>query len=105
MITRIWQGWTTPDNAERYDTLLTQEIIPTVQAKQIEGLQSIEVLRRHAGDEVEFMTIYRFATLDAVKAMAGDDVEQAFVPDKARQVLKRFEPCARHFDHRLCVGA
>jgi hypothetical protein len=41
-----------------------------------------------------------FDSLDDVKAFAGDDYETAHVPDKARAVLKRFDPRSQHYDIR-----
>ena len=100
MITRIWQAWTTPENADTYETLLIGQIFPAVRAKAIGGLQSMELLRRPDGAEVEFVVIFRFADLDSIRAMTGPDADAAFVPETARKVLKRFEDLARHFDRR-----
>ncbi|WBL31724.1 hypothetical protein O5O51_08135 [Sinirhodobacter sp. HNIBRBA609] len=101
MITRIWQAWTTPENADPYETLLTGTIFPAIRAKRIDGLKTMELLRREAGHEVEFVVLLRFTDLDSIREMAGADAEAAFVPDIARKVLKRFENRARHFDSRF----
>lgn len=101
MITRIWQAWTTPDRAETYEKLLTTQIFPAIRSKGIDGLKSMELLRRDAGSDVEFVVIFRFADLSSIREMAGPDAEAAFIPDVARKVLKRFESRARHFDQRF----
>lgn len=101
MITRIWQAWTTPENADPYEQLLTREIFPAIRAMRIDGMKTMELLRREAGQEVEFMVLFRFTDLDSIRKMAGADAEAAFVPDIARKVLKRFEDRARHFDSRF----
>lgn len=98
MITRIWQAWTTPSNADAYEALLTTEIFPAIRAKEIEGLVQMELLRRPAGGEVEFIVIFRFADLASIRAMTGPVAEAAYVPERARAILKRFEETARHFD-------
>ena len=100
MIVRIWQGWTSHENADEYERLLTKEIIPGVLAKDIPGLLDIEVFRRETPDETEFMTRYSFDDIDSIKLMAGSNPEKSFVPDSARKVLKRFETTARHFEKR-----
>ena len=100
MITRIWQAWTTPENADTYETLLIGQIFPAIRAKSIDGLRSMELLRRPDAAEVEFVVIFRFDDLDSIRAMTGPDAEAAFVPEIARKVLKRFENRARHFDRR-----
>ena len=100
MITRIWQAWTTPGNADRYETLLTTQIFPAIRAKGIDGLQEMELLRRTVSSEVEFVVIFRFADEASIRRMTGGAAEKAYVPDAARAILKRFEETARHCDRR-----
>ncbi|MGE0564201.1 MAG: antibiotic biosynthesis monooxygenase [Pseudolabrys sp.] len=98
MVKRIWHGWTTPENAEAYERLLKTYVFPSIEAKQVKGYRSIELLRKPAGGEVEFVTIMTFDDLDAVKAFVGEDYEAVYVPDKARAVLKRFDAKSMHYD-------
>ncbi|XXX81405.1 hypothetical protein WMF30_21850 [Sorangium sp. So ce134] len=100
MIRRIWHGWTTPENADIYEALLKMEIFPGILAKQVRGFRRIELLRRPLGDEVEFITIMWFDSIEAVKAFAGEDHETAYVPAKARQVLARFDARSQHYELR-----
>ena len=100
MISRIWHGWTTPENAERYETLLKEEIFVGIQGRQIPGFKGIQLLRREAGDEVEFVTIMQFDSLDAVRAFAGEDYEAAVVPEEARAVLVHFDRRSQHYEIR-----
>jgi len=60
----------------------------------------IELLRRPLEDEVEFITIMRFTSLQAVKAFAGQDHETAYVPPAARAVLQRFDAQSQHYEVR-----
>ena len=100
MIARIWTGWTTPQNADAYEALLKDEIFPAILARNIAGFQRIELLRADVGDEVEFVTIMRFSSLDAVKAFAGADYEAAVVPPKARALLGGFDERTQHYEVR-----
>jgi antibiotic biosynthesis monooxygenase (ABM) superfamily enzyme len=100
MILRIWHGWTAPENAETYENLLKTEIFPGIAAKAIPGYRGIELLRREAEDEVEFITVMRFDSLQSVRDFVGEDYEQAYVPDKARTVLARFDGRSRHYEMR-----
>ena len=100
MIARIWHGWTTPQNADAYETLLRTEIFPGIAAKGVAGYRGIELLRRPLRDEVEFVTVMWFDSLDAVKAFAGEDHEAAYVPAKARAVLARFDDRSQHYEIR-----
>ena len=98
MITRIWRGWTTPDNAPRYQQLLETEIIPGIAGRGIAGFRGMSLVRRNLGAEFEFMTIMWFDSLDAVRAFAGESYEIAVVPPKARAVLARFDERSAHYD-------
>jgi len=100
MISRIWRGWTTPQNADAYENLLRSEIFPGIVERRIDGFRRIELYRAPAGDEVEFVTLMWFDSMDAIKAFAGADCETAVVPPKARAVLKRFEPRSQHYEVR-----
>lgn len=101
MVARIWHGWTTPANADAYERLLREEVLPGIAAKGVAGYRGIRLLRRVvSGDEVEFLTIMLFDSLDAVRAFSGPDWEAAYVPEEARRVLKRFDPRAQHYELR-----
>lgn len=100
MILRIWHGWTTPGNADKYEALLKEEIFVGIQNRHIRGFQNIQLLRRLTGQEVEFVTIMLFDSLDAVREFAGEDYEAAVVPEKARAVLSRFDQRSQHYEIR-----
>ena len=100
MIGRIWHGWTTTENADVYERLLKTEIFPGIAAKKVEGYKGIQLFRRPSGDEIEFLTIMWFESLDNVKRFAGEDYEHAYVPPKAREVLKRFDEHSQHYEIR-----
>ena len=98
MIYRIWHGWTTPQNADIYETLLKEEIFPGIASKKVSGYRGIKLLRRRLDEEVEFITIMQFDSLDAVKRFAGEDYERSYVPDKAQKVLSRHDLKSQHYD-------
>jgi hypothetical protein len=56
MISRIWHGWTTPENTNIYESLLKSEIFHGIQNREITGFKGIDLLRREHNDEVEFVT-------------------------------------------------
>jgi antibiotic biosynthesis monooxygenase (ABM) superfamily enzyme len=103
MIARIWHGWTKPSNADAYESLLKSEIFIGIQDRQIVGYRGIQLLRRELGDEVEFVTVMWFDSIDAVGAFAGEDYEVAVVPPKARTLLSRFDARSQHYEVRAEV--
>ena len=98
MITRIWRGWTTPENADAYQGLLLDRIFPRIADRRITGYQGISLVRREQDGEVEFMTIMWFDSLNAIRAFAGEEYEVAVVPAEARAVLKRFDERSAHYE-------
>jgi heme-degrading monooxygenase HmoA len=98
MISRIWHGWTTPGNADRYEQLLRTEILPEIASRGIAGYLGAHLLRKENDAEVEFVTILWFGSLDSVRAFMGEDYEAAHVPPRARAVLSRFDERSCHYD-------
>lgn len=97
MITRIWRGWTAPENAGRYERLLQEEWFHTLAGRALRGYRGISLLRRELDGEVEFTTIMWFDDLDAVRAMAGDDYERAMIAPDALALFTRYEDRATHY--------
>jgi heme-degrading monooxygenase HmoA len=100
VISRIWHGYTTPDNADTYEQLLRSEIFTGIVGRDIEGFREIQLFRRDAGGEVEFITVMWFDSIEAVREFAGDDYEVAVVPAAARAVLARFDARSQHYEVR-----
>jgi heme-degrading monooxygenase HmoA len=97
MISRIWHGWTTPDNADAYERLLRTEIFRGIEQRRLPGFRGIDLLRRVDGATVEFVTIMWFDSLDDVRAFGGADYEAAVVPPAARRLLARFDQRSTHY--------
>ncbi len=98
MISRLWHGWTTPANADAYESLLKSEIFIGIQKRQIIGYKGIQLFRRSLDDEVEFVTVMWFDSLEAIRVFAGEDYEVAVVPQKARTLLSRFDARSQHYE-------
>jgi antibiotic biosynthesis monooxygenase (ABM) superfamily enzyme len=105
MISRIWHGWTTLEDADAYEALLQEEIFVGIGDRQIPGYRGIQLLRRGVGDEVEFVTVMRFDSLEAVRTFAGEDYEVAVVPAKAQALLARFDARSQHYEVRAERGS
>ena len=95
MIGRLWHGRTTEGNADPYQSLLKAEVLPGI---RIEGYRGAYVLRRDAGDGVEFATLTLWDSLDAVREFAGDDYERAVVLPEARRLLTAFDERSGHYE-------
>ena len=98
MISRIWHGYTSLTNAEKYETLLKNEIFTGIQKRNIQGFKEIQLFRRSLENEVEFITVMWFDSIDAVRTFAGEDYEVAVVPPAARTVLSHFDERSQHYE-------
>jgi len=99
MICRLWRGWTTPENADAYQRIVSEEVLTSIADRDLEGYHGAYLMRRDTGEgEVEFATIMHFDSIDNVRAFAGDDYQTAYVPPRAREVLARFDERSAHFE-------
>jgi heme-degrading monooxygenase HmoA len=89
MIARVWRGRTTRENADAYQELLATTVLPGID--RVRGFCGAELYRRDAGDEVEFMTITRFRSLDGVREFGGEDYEQAVISEEAGRLLSSYD--------------
>jgi hypothetical protein len=101
MISRIWHGYTTFENADKYEKLLKEEIFTGIKSRNIKGYKGIQLLRREMDVETEFITIMWFDSLDSVIEFAGKEYENCVVPDKARKILSRFDQKSQHYEVKI----
>ena len=102
MIARHWTGWTRSTDADAYEQLVRGTVLPAL--RRIDGYHGGYVLRRADGDEVQFVVVNLFESLEAVKAFAGPDYETAVFEPEARRLLSRSEPKALHYDVRVATS-
>ena len=102
MIARVWRGWTSSENANAYEKLLREQVLPGL--KRINGYRGAYILRQEGTDEVEFMVMNVFDSLEAVKAFAGPDYTVPVFEPEARQLLCKVEPVARHYEVKTTPG-
>lgn len=95
MILRLWRGWTTRENADRYAAHVARQR-PVIEANR--GYRGLTLLRREAGEEVEFVTLTLFEGMDDVKAFAGDDYRKAVVPAHLQETIKRACEDVEHYE-------
>jgi len=100
MVARIWKGYTSPKDADAYESFLKTEFMPAVEKKKIAGYKRFQLLRKNEGGDVAFITIMGFDNLEQIKSFAGDDYEKAVVHPTAQALLKRFDHRSEHLELR-----
>ena len=97
-IKRIWHGWTTRENADKYQHILLHEVIHGIEKRNIPGYRGIEVLRPDYDNEVTFITIMTFDSLQNIIDFQGKNYTKCYVPDVAQKVLKRWDQYSSHYE-------
>ena len=98
MISRIWKGWTTAENAAAYEEILRTSVLPGIKKTLTTGYHGVHVLKREHDGGVEFMTILWLDSEDVLAPLLGDDLMASHVPAEARAVLGRFEERVAHYE-------
>ncbi len=96
MIGRLWRGATSREDADAYARFLAEELLP--QLEGIAGYRGGWVLKGAAGDEVEFVTLTLFDSMDAVRAFAGDRPELPVIEPEAERLLARVGERVEHIE-------
>ncbi|HKC01611.1 MAG TPA: hypothetical protein VKD23_22705 [Terriglobales bacterium] len=98
MVCRVWHGWTTLDHAQHYDDYLQKELFPRLDRElRLHGYLGYHLLRFARGEEVEFMTMLWFDSIEKVRAFAGENYQTPVISEKARSLLTRFAERADHY--------
>ena len=100
MIVRIWTAEATHDDAEDYRRHFHEELMPKL--RKYEGFISAEALENHGRnihDDVEFVIITRWETMDSIRKFAGSHPELAVIEPDVRAALKRYDETVKHYIH------
>lgn len=96
MVARIWKARAAHDRAPRYAFYFNATVVPELRA--VPGYQGAKVLTRTRADDTEIIVITWWASLEAVRAFAGEAVEAAVVHDEAAALLSDFERQVAHYE-------
>jgi hypothetical protein len=96
MIARHWRGWTLLQDAEAYERLLKETVLPGL--KTIEGYRGGYIFRKDGTQEVEFVVVNLFESLEAVQRFAGKNCTVAIFEPEAKRLLCKAEPQATHYE-------
>jgi hypothetical protein len=98
MIARHWRGWTSKRDSDAYEKLLKDTVLPGL--KNVEGYRGGYIFRSDGPQEVEFVVVNLFDSLDAVKRFAGPEYAIPVFEPEARKLLCKIEPMAMHYEVR-----
>jgi heme-degrading monooxygenase HmoA len=96
MIARLWSARLPAVQLPAYRRHIEQRVLPVL--KGIEGYMGAELLQRPDGDAIEVIVVTWWTSLDAIRAFAGDDLEQAVVAEEVRPLLSAWDRRVRHYE-------
>lgn len=96
MIIREWKGIVRRESANNYIKHLLQETFP--QLSLLKGFIKARILKRTIADGEEFLIVTEWDSIASIKAFAGENVEEAVVPQTARNMMIRCDEKATHFE-------
>lgn len=94
MIMREWRGRAEHDRPEVYPRHFRTRVVPEL--RRVPGFLGADLLRRDLADSIEFTVITRWASMDAIRAFAGDDASRAVVEPGAVVALREFDELVSH---------
>ena len=96
MIARTWRGWTRAEDTDAYIEYLHETGMS--EYRNTPGNRAAYLLHRRLGDRTEFVTLTFWDSIDAVKAFAGEQYENAvFYPEDDRFLVDR-ELTSTHYE-------
>jgi hypothetical protein len=99
MICRTWHGWTSKATAAGYENYLQDELFPRLRRELSgRGYKGFHLLRLEGVDEVEFLTMVWFESLESVHAFAGEHYDVPVISPKAAALLVRYDERCRHYE-------
>jgi heme-degrading monooxygenase HmoA len=96
MIIREWRGRASRSSTNAYPKHFRERVAPEL--REIPGFLGAYLGQRSLDDEVEFLVITRWCSMDAIQAFAGTDVEKAIVEPGAIAALTEYDTVVRHYE-------
>lgn len=96
MVVRSWRGYGSVASPEAYPTHLLEDVHPKL--GRLPGFRGLYLLRRSCAEEIEFLVLTLWDSMESIRAFAGPDPEQAVVEPAARAALLRYDTQVSHYE-------
>jgi heme-degrading monooxygenase HmoA len=96
VVVRSWRGYGAVTEAQAYPRHLLQSVGPKLE--QLPGFKGLYLLRRRNMEEIEFLVLTLWESMEAIRGFAGDQPELAVVEPEARAALLRFDSTVTHYE-------
>jgi heme-degrading monooxygenase HmoA len=96
MIVREWRGRTSQAREQDYINYFRRKVLPELGA--VDGFLGASLLKTERAGEIEFLVLTRWASMDAIRKFAGDEIEEAVVHPEAAAMLRDYDRTVRHYE-------
>ena len=96
MFIREWRGRAKQADAARYAEYFRQEV--SRQLREAPGFQGGYLSRREVGDQVEFLVLTRWKSMEAIREFTGSVAEHAVIDPAAMATLVAYDHSVRHYE-------
>ena len=96
MIIRLWTALTSEEDQHKYYEHFRAHVVPVLQG--LDGYEGASLNSRRTDSGIEILVMTRWRSFEAIRAFAGDDIEQAVVAEEAARVLKNWDRRVKHFE-------
>ena len=96
MIARMWRGSAIPERVDDYVKHLQESVVP--QLCKIDGFKGVYLLRRNSPEDVEFLVLTLWESMEAIRKFAGENPEVAVVAPTARALFREYDAEVKHFE-------
>lgn len=94
LIAREWHALATMSGSGRYTEYVREQLCPSL--KKRSGFLALYLFRVATAEDMSALTVITvWASADAVREFAGDDLTRAVVEPEAQQMLTRFDETVR----------
>jgi heme-degrading monooxygenase HmoA len=95
MIVREWRGRASALNADAYPRHFREKVAPEL--RKIPGFVGAHLARRQLGDQIEFLVLTRWQSMEAIRGFAGAEPDKAVVEPGAVAALVEFDATVQHY--------
>jgi heme-degrading monooxygenase HmoA len=95
MIIREWRGRAMPSRSDAYPKHFRDIVVPEL--RSLSGFLGAHLSQRQIGDQVEFLVLTRWQSMEAISAFAGSSIDKAVVAPGAIAALIDFDDTVQHY--------
>ena len=96
MIIRQWRGLAKKEKEADYVAHFREEVLPKL--RQLAGFHGATVLRKEKKEAVEVTVLTSWASMDAIRKFAGENVEVAVVASAAQPCFLSYDKTVSHHE-------